>query len=386
MNINVFSVLMSVLFSMGFILMVHLLRKKEFSLRSYGIPLVLFLCGLCLCRMVFTIELPFTQPIRLETLLNSAYMAIREKKEFLPGLQLTVLELLGYFWLGGAIITCAAFLLGYLKNLFGLSKYRGNSTSDIESMLQTVQEESGSSLRVSVCICPEISIPMGAGIVKKRIYLPAVDFSGEELYYILKHEYAHFLGHDLIVKLLICLFCCVYWWNPAVYVLKRDIDQILEIRADISATKDFSKDAKLGYLTVILELMKAAKATRNRFFRHTAAPLFAEKDSQALVERFRIISKPIKRTRLVRRIAFVLISLLVFIGSYSFVFQPAYEPPVEEVYTDNSVQKTSLNGAYILQLKDKSYVLVLEDGSKSPMKREVAEMFFSDGIPLKKEE
>lgn len=385
MTVSVFSVFMSALFSVVFILAVHLLRKRDFFLRDFGIPAVLVLCGLCICRMLVSIETPLTIPIRGERVLSAVYTAVRRKNELLPGLPLSILQVFYLVWISGAVITLAIFLGLNLSTLHRLKAYRGNRNHAAEEMLALVKEESRP-MSVTVCACPGITVPMGAGVFEKRIYLPSAALSDEELYYVLKHEYAHFLGHDILIKILICLFCCVFWWNPMVYVLRGDIERILEIKADIKATDGFSKPEKIKYLETLLKCVRSSKKAKKRFFRPIAR-LCADGADQELVERFKVLSAPAARRPAFYPAALVVLSLLVFIASYLFVLQPYYEAPAADIYTDLSVTEFNIDGGYILKLNDGTFSLVLKSGDCIPdISRETLYIFMHEGIEIREEQ
>lgn len=384
MTVSVFSVFMSALFSVVFILAVHLLRKRDFFLRDFGIPAVLVLCGLCICRMLVSIETPLTIPIRGERVLSAVYTAVRRKNELLPGLPLSILQVFYLVWISGAVITLAIFLGLNLSTLHRLKAYRGNRNHAAEKMLALVKEESRP-MSVTVCACPGITVPMGAGVFEKRIYLPSAALSDEELYYVLKHEYAHFLGHDILIKILICLFCCVFWWNPMVYVLRGDIERILEIKADIKATDGFSKPEKIKYLETLLKCVRSSKKAKKRFFRPVAR-LCADGADQELVERFQVLSAPAARRPAFYPLLLVGISVLVFVGSYLFILQPYYEPPVRDIFENSSVQRIDINEEFIVKHKNGSYSLVLATGEELDIQKATVDIFVSCGTELKEEE
>ena len=79
---------------------------------------------------------------------------------------------------------------------------------------------------------PVVRIPCCMGVFKKRILIPEKSFSDTELYYIIFHEYIHLQNNDFLVKMLINMLCAFYWWNPFVCLLKKDLNQSMEIRCD----------------------------------------------------------------------------------------------------------------------------------------------------------
>ena len=71
------------------------------------------------------------------------------------------------------------------------------------------------------------------GMITPRILLPDdMNFSDQELYFILSHEISHYVHRDLLLKYAIRLITILYWWNPACHFLKRQTELLCEIRID----------------------------------------------------------------------------------------------------------------------------------------------------------
>lgn len=105
-----------------------------------------------------------------------------------------------------------------------------------------------------------INVPMEVGIFRKSILLPDEPYTDSELYYILKHEYTHFQNKDLLIKILIYIYWCLFWWNPAIYLLKNDLSQILEIKCDLDVIDHMGNEHRVEYLTTIVTMLKNASA------------------------------------------------------------------------------------------------------------------------------
>ena len=91
---------------------------------------------------------------------------------------------------------------------------------------------------------------------RKKILLPRIDYSEEELLYILLHEYIHFANRDIFVKLLVSLFCMIFWWDPVAHLLKQDLEQTLEIKCDLSVAKCLNMEERACYLRTIISTLK----------------------------------------------------------------------------------------------------------------------------------
>ena len=234
-----------------------------------------------------------------------------------------------------------------------------------EEILQSIRKESKRSLKVQVFRTERASTPMGVGIFRRKIILPCGDIPQRELEYILRHEYTHFLHGDLWVKLLTQVYCCLFWWNPLVYLLRRDLPQILEIRCDMAVTKDYTVSQKAEYLQTIVNSLKRMgkeRDTSRQFL--VSARLLASEDSLSLVERFRLISGGQEPRRLMAA-SLVTGALCLLFVSYLFIFQSAYEPG-EQDYLDissNPFLVVDFGEAYLVKHSDGTYSLVTEGGT-----------------------
>ena len=64
--------------------------------------------------------------------------------------------------------------------------------------------------------------PAVVGIRKPILVLPEYPFSENELYYVCLHEAEHCRNHDLWLRLLLDIVICTQWFNPLVYLCRRN--------------------------------------------------------------------------------------------------------------------------------------------------------------------
>ena len=98
-----------------------------------------------------------------------------------------------------------------------------------------------------------------------------------------------------------------------------------------------------------------------------------------------MLSNPGKPVALFAQILFYILCAIVIVWSYSFVFQPFYEAPTEEVYTNNLTSTAFVFDGYILKDTDDIYYLVTENGELYPITKDAAEAFIACGYLLKEE-
>lgn len=310
---------MSVVFSVIFILAIHLLRKQPFFLYSFGVHTILGLYVLCLFRAIAVFEFPFTMPVGLRNTYSTVFRAVWTAHITLGDSKIQLLLVLCGIWAVAAVALIVQFLWKSWKVARKARWYAANRDSRAERVLERVKRESWRTPAVKVCICPTIDIPMGTGIFRHYICLPDREYGGEELYCVLKHEYTHFCNHDLTVKFLVHLFCCIFWWNPAVYLLKRDVSQVLEIRCDIKVTEKFSKKERLEYLLTIVRVLERTDGASQRPPSMLTTRLACKKDGDDVRERFRVITAASRSISRLCQVAFWTLAVTLVALSYSFV-------------------------------------------------------------------
>ena len=387
MSVSVFSFWMAMLCSTVLILLVHLLRKKPGFIRSFGVSTLLFLYFLCFFRMVVPLELPFVQVIGLEKGYAALFELARAGEVALQGFQLNLLEFLFILWVGVAVCRFLYFVGRYLWEKRKLERFQHNRSPLAEQVFARVQEESSKHLQVRVFVCPDIPGPMGIGIRKKDILLPHRDYTEEELYYVLQHEYTHFVHRDLTVRFLTCVFVCVFWWNPAVYLLNRDVEQMLEIKCDLAVTDGRSKSEKIAYLTAILSALRDGGEEKNPAF-PAGTHLLPRRMDNALLERFHMITRGENAKRASwHRLALLTVSVALLFASYLFVIQPKYDPPTDDylsgVYEDLDVVEAS----YLIAHDNGTYTAVMSNGDSFLIVNEsTIEVLLSQNFPIIKED
>lgn len=386
MSITIFSFAMSVLFSTIFIAAIHVLRNRDFFLRSFGVHTILFLYALCFFRALVVLELPFALPVGLRNAYSQAFEALWSARMQVDDASIRLPLVLCGVWLVVAATLILQFFWMNQKVAQKLSWCCGSPSSFAEGVLARVKSESRRKPDVSLRVCPVLDVPMGIGVFQKQILLPDAAYTREETYYILKHEYAHFCNRDLIIKFLVRMFCCVFWWNPAVYLLKRDIAQILEIKCDMKATEGFSKKERLEYLLTIVRVLKGTDDPDHEAPSILATGMICRKNGGDIRERFELMAREARPVGRVCQGAFLSLAVTAVVLSYTFVLQSAFDPPVEDIFTDGVVQEVITTGAYILEHKNGSYSLVLLDGTEIPLTDMAAQIYIDANYAVSKEE
>ena len=158
-------------------------------------------------------------------------------------------------WLFGTVFLLIRYALQYRKAIRAARQARPWD-SRAASLLSEIRRQTSRTIKVRGRTAANIESAFGVGVLRRYIILPDKTYTDAELHYILLHEYTHFLNHDTAVKLLVTLYCIIFWWNPVVYLLQKDLEQTLELKCDRAIAQTLNAQERTAYLRAILSAMK----------------------------------------------------------------------------------------------------------------------------------
>lgn len=98
---------------------------------------------------------------------------------------------------------------------------------------------------------------MAYGIFHRRIVLPEIEYSEEEIDIILHHELIHHKHHDLLWKAIFMMVHITYWFHPGMKDLIRQLDQWGEAYCDRTAS--YYIESMKTYFNVIIDIATEEK-------------------------------------------------------------------------------------------------------------------------------
>lgn len=369
MHITFFSVWMTVLWSSILILIFYVLRTKYQLIDICSVSGVIVLYLFCMIRMIIPVEFPWTKIIFGGELYNRIYYFSCVERNL--GNDISVFDLLCLLWYAGTFLIILRYVIQYVKiaRFFGGMPVQRNSNA-----AQIVDAVWNGSKKPDIIQTAAVRTPCCFGILRKKIIIPDKPYTEEQLRFILLHECSHLLNHDILVKNLINILCALYWWNPCVYLLKKDLSQSLEIRCDMTAVKELDHQLKGDYLAVILSEYKDSLKTRNSAGLHYDNP-------NLLLERFQLVAN--ERHVLVKKgniPVWVISGCLLFI-SYSFIFQTEYEAPREDIETEQEAYEVNTSNSYLIKTDAGTYFLHFQNKDIA-ISEEMAQMMIEDGFTV----
>ena len=366
MMINGFSIFMAiVLFTIvSTICSLFLLRTK-----SQHLWIIVLVLALCLLRCFFPVEIKGSVTINDWNIYPKIFSLLNRN---LLG-SLTVGTLICLVWLLAALY----FLYQQMCELIRQYRFTKLVTdfptdSRITEIAKRAAEAVGCKRSVDVHIVPTFFSPIMTGFFRPVVVLPqsAAEMDDTEVEYILRHEISHYLGGDLWYKFVVQFLLCLLWWNPAAYLLRRSVYQLLELRADSRACKSLPKNSRGDYTAVLLNIARHSANARNSSY---DAGFIGQLEFEYVHHRIRILLSSgtnRKSPLLTALIAGLCISL--FLGSYTFIIQPAALPPEANdssyvpIAPENAYLVPTSEGNYEVWIDGKLFAVFPEDMIKTP--------------------
>ena len=380
MHYTEMSGIMAFLWSSAFILLIHHIRKNKMCFQLSEIMCVIILYVFSVIRMVVSIDfipsVGINMPQKLSQILKNVFWIKRSFGE----VSLTIAQMFLILWGIGIPIMIIKYVMQYRRLSMCFTAFPKDKEAGM--ILKRVRKYFDRNIDVDIRKSAAVSTPKGFGLIHKMIVLPDNKYSEDEVFYILLHECRHFLNHDLIVKMLLEIYICVFWWNPLNILLRKDLERDLEIQCDLSAVEKMSKKEVMEYLQTIIKILQKSEG-RDEFFGTVSV---TGNIGYELKERFQIIIENQKSKKsYVRTAAYTIVFLLLFILSYSFMPQPFFDAPVKEIETEQGVVYLKQETAYILHKRNSEYRLIQDGINYASLNKQEAAQFIKMGFCVKEE-
>lgn len=365
MIVTPYSFFMSLVWFSSFVFAADRLYRRTGFLLHYHIELLLSLVGLSAVRLFLPVEAGWTRIILSYVVLPRVQTALTAPFP-LGNIHLTLLHLLLGLWLGGSVLFFLRFGRRLVRGRRCLSVLLSGAVPSpgVQRCFAAVQADAARRTPCRVAVSSAVCVPMITGILHPTILLPVLvlDLPERQLRHILYHEYGHVLNHDLPLKAFLEILCCIFWWNPVVYLLKSSLGQALEVKCDLRVTKALGEAETSAYLQTVLDVFRRVNAQKPGLEEQTAllgANYLGETEAVALRRRLTVVSD-YAGTKKHSAAVFLAVMVLLFALSYSVVLQPNYfPPPAAEAGGTDYVEITPEN-SYILRTSGGEYHLYLD--------------------------
>lgn len=291
--------------------------KNDSALKMAGRQIGIFLVVI-VARLMLPVEFGFTVTVlsrRLLTGLRNMMLSMVS----IGAIETTVGQILLFLWAVGVICIFFIHTVRYIHLIYIIGKHPSYYRHDVGAVIDKINREYGKNGTFKVLLVPGIQTPAIFGLVHPKILMPMTNYVEKDIYYILKHEMLHYYHHDMLVKALCGILCTIYWWNPAVFLLKKLIERVVEIRVDSILTSGFSEEEKTSYLECIVKSIRAGKQGKADLM-----ITFAAQKGEAMNQRFHCIYENYWQGKGQKGFLVVAFSCLLFLASVSFIVEPDY--------------------------------------------------------------
>ncbi len=335
MDMSVYSLATAIVFFNVGLVIVRVFRRNTGFLVKNSTVTLLLLALLSLIRAMFPLDLEHAFVLQSETV----YASIVDVLHMPLGGKISVGEALLAAWLLGSLAFFCKSAYGLVREFWQVRKFQVTEDARIQEIADRCLPD-----QVAVFVSPDVAVPMVTGIRKAYVYVPPLTLADEEWQLVLRHEYQHFAGKDIYVKLFYLVLEAVFWWNPVVRFFHQELENLLELRCDSAVTKGMTEKEQVTYLEAILGVMKQV-AWRDVRQLNGAASLVDVKRQGFMRQRFEVIlnKAAVSKGRSIRNVCIIVI---VFVCSYFVVVQPGWYP-TEEDYGGGEIVEVTKENAYI---------------------------------------
>ena len=181
--------------------------------------------------------------------------------------------------------------------------------------------------RIQIRQLDRINAPLTYGILKPVILMPKkTDWeNGQQLEYVLLHEYTHICRFDMVTKLIAALALCTHWFNPFVWAMYILFNRDIELSCDESVVRRFGENTKSFYAKTLITMEEKKSGL---------TPIYNSFSRNAIEERITAIMKTKRIT-----IGILVASILVIVAIVILFATSAKNPEDEKQSMDENVAK-----------------------------------------------
>lgn len=177
-----------------------------------------------------------------------------------PAATVSVEELVPILWTVGGVAFALYHLVGtawFSRRACRWSRPAGEETQETYAALAA---ELGIKNSPRLAVSGKLDSPVVLGVLRPRLLLPGEDFGGEELDFVLRHELTHYKRRDLWYKLLLLTANAVHWFNPLIYLLRRQAEADLELTCDDAVVAGCGRETRKAYSETLLKSLHRQSA------------------------------------------------------------------------------------------------------------------------------
>lgn len=350
----------------------YVMMKRSNDFFRGTVKIIFAIIAVIMLRMMVPVNFPFTRTIYSSKLLiglgNIVYANVYGDREIL------VSDLLLWLWIGVAVILLIRYFYKRVKVRRILEQYVIKDTDTKEYYESFLNDTKIRSIKIAVIPGEEQAAIFG--VIRPIMILPDAVLEEKTVAHMIRHEIKHYANYDLWLKFFVDLLVVIHWWNPIVYMMRKELSLAFELSNDYMVTKDMSELGKIEYAETLVQAAKLMSNQQAYDLNLTGGECLETRIKMLLKEK----TTEGMRSRLLAA-ANLLFVFLIMIISLVFVPEVFYK---ESVHYDSEEFEGSFEitpeNAYYLKTEN-GYELYADDVYRWTEK-EIAEEFREMGIPV----
>lgn len=236
-----------------------LIFLKRFYFKKFSKKFNYYIWLILIFRMLFFV---FSYSVDLYTEMIQKYTTINSfNNNFNPKISISFFIIC--VWITVAII----YLFFILSEYFEFKNLIIDTSSKVENecikkTYKTLLIELNIKKNIHLRYTEELESPACAGLFKTYIFLPALKYNEDDIYWILKHELTHVKNKDIVIKFLILFTKILFWFNPLVYIMSKKIADDCELCCDESVLNNCSSGERNRYGLTLLHAIEIANLNK----------------------------------------------------------------------------------------------------------------------------
>lgn len=374
MNFSLSTVINTTIVTSLMIGMITLFMSSRRFLQHIRFYSVLAACVLIVVRCLFPYEFPFTRNIDIPNLWGEVFQFFYHDY-YWNDIWFQPVYFLLFGWMLGAFWFLQKQIRNYIHNLKAANVLPPADDPVIRSALEQVNVGYSNSVNVRTVRSSETAVPCIMGILHPVLILPDTELSEREWIYIIRHELSHYSRGHLHLQCLMELLTAIYFWNPLIRILKKQLIRLMELDADDMAVREMPAVEKVDYakcLTKMARLHYEATGTYPHGIPFATLHSGLSQRVQVLLENSSCNRRP------VIDLGFAGLICSLICVSYLFILEPKYDVytnergnPVFDLSGDNSYYRPNPDGSYDL-ISNGDYIITVTE-------------IFDPNIPIKEE-
>lgn len=351
---------------------VYVMMKRSNDFFRGTVKIIFAIIAVITLRMMVPVNFPFTRTIYSSKLLiglgNIVYANVYGDREIL------VSDLLLWLWIGVAVILLIRYFYKRVKVRRILEQYVIKDTDTkgyYESFLNDTKIRS-----IKIAVIPGEEQAAIFGVIRPIMILPDAVLEEKTVAHMIRHEIKHYANYDLWLKFFVDLLVVIHWWNPIVYMMRKELSLAFELSNDYMVTKDMSELGKIEYAETLVQAAKLMSNQQAYDLNLTGGECLETRIKMLLKEK----TTEGMRSRLLAA-ANLLFVFLIMIISLVFVPEVFYK---ESVHYDSEEFEGSFEitpgNAYYLKTEN-GYELYVDDVYRWEIE-ELPEDYEESGVPI----